>query len=1215
MDNKFKYTFCTLAMIGCLATGFYLIKVKPLTPREKFSKFLKEHPFNNRPRLERESDEENKTDRPDLAWEQDYLRTLDPALGRPAPERLSPIIAKMQNKSLYPAAPGSSLTPWVERGPNNVGGRTRALIFDPNDSTHKKVWAGGATGGLWYNDDITNANSSWIAVNDFWANISVSCIAFDPNNAQIAYVGTGEGFGSGSGRGEGIWKTLDGGNTWNQITSTKAFYYINDIMVRNEGGQSIVYAAVDGNNYRGVWQGVVNAGLQRSINGGSTWAQVLPIVPLQVSNNFVASDIEFDSSNRIWIGTKSNPFGFGGGTILYSDNGTSWTISNTITVTKSRGRVELACAPSNVNFIYAIIEDVATVKTMIKTTNRGTTWSPMTLPIDADTGIPATDFSRGQAWYDLIMAVDPKNDSIIMVGTIDIFRSTNAGNTWSQISKWSNNNNLSGLSCSLVHADQHAMIFHPDSSSIAIFGNDGGVFYCSSLATSATNQVIIARNKNYNVTQFYACAMQPESGSNVYLAGAQDNGTQRFITSGINSTTTLSGGDGAFCFIDQTDSKYQISSFVYNSYRLSTNGGISISKILSSDETTGKFINPADYDDNQHILYSCKNSNSIWRIKNINTIPTSLQTVNIDGMTEQANHIRISPYTTASSTLFVGTDAGDVFKVTNADNINTSFKITGPQFPTGSVSCIETGASENELLVTFSNYGVNSIWYTSNGGQSWVSKEGNLPDMPVRWALFNPQNRNEVLIATELGVWTTTNLNATSPTWTPSNNGMANVRVDMMQIRNADKQVIAATFGRGLFSSNGFGTNSPISRMDPTFYINAKLTMQNGANFYADNNIDLGSFASVSNNGIMQSTKGINTNSNNYINTGTTGFIICPVPPNSAKIFHIGTITNNELIVQHSSETKLNFKLAARNNVYADPEKNTKQITNNVVGKTWYVETMAAAKNVIVTLHWNAGDEIGIFDRNNSAMARWQKGVSTSWAFLHGTNAVTNIGGSNSFNLVSPANNMDSTAYYFGIGGSGSELPIELILFDAKESNENANLTWITVSERNSSHFEIERCKDSQCKTWVSIGSVKASGNSTQTLQYQFKDIKPFQKLNLSKIFYRLKQIDLDNSFLYSAIKEVNLQKYKSSDFEVTSFPNPTSNILNIIVNTNLTEQLTFTIMGLNGTIISKINQLFIPGISNTEVDISKFASGEYIIMVNDSKGKIIFTKKIIIIH
>ena len=100
-----------------------------------------------------------------------------------------------------------------------------------------------------------------------------------------------------------------------------------------------------------------------------------------------------------------------------------------------------------------------------------------------DTGIPATDCSRGQAWYDLIMAVDPKNDSTLMVGTIDIFRSTNAGNTWSQISKWSNNNNLNGLSCSLVHADQHAMIFHPDSSSTAIFGNDGEMCIRDSLHT------------------------------------------------------------------------------------------------------------------------------------------------------------------------------------------------------------------------------------------------------------------------------------------------------------------------------------------------------------------------------------------------------------------------------------------------------------------------------------------------------------------------------------------------------------------------------------------------------------------------------------------------------------------------------------------------------------------------------------------------------------
>jgi hypothetical protein len=811
---------------------------KQLTAREKYSLFLKNHPFNNHKKedlsLKNEEEEEGKdknTDRPDLAWEQDYLRTLDPALGRPAPERLPAIIAKMRKITLGKTAPGNITAPWVERGPNNIGGRTRALVYDPSDLTQKKVWAGGVTGGLWYNNDITNADSTWRAVNDFWDNIAISCIAFDPNNALIAYVGTGEGFGTRASRGAGIWKTTNGGSTWNKISSTNAFFYVNDIVVRNESSTSVVYAAVDGGYYNGMWHGTASAGLQRSINGGTSWTQVLPNVP-STSSVYVAADIEISANNRIWIGTKANPFGTtdrGGGRVLTSINGTTWTVSNTTTVTNGNGRVELACAPSDSNFVYAIIEDNSAVSVLKKTVNSGSIWANITKPVDADNGIPSTDFSRGQAWYDLIMAVDPNNANTLIVGAIDLFRSTNGGTSWSQISKWSNNNNLSSLTCSRVHADQHAIVYKPGSSSTVLFGNDGGVFYTSSVSTAATNNVIPVRNKNYNVTQFYACAIHPTSGSNVFLAGSQDNGTQRFTTAGINTTNTVYGGDGAFCFIDQVSPAYQIASYVYNSYYLSTNGGVSFGTTLASDQTTGRFINPSDYDDNLHILYSCRGTGTLNRIKNVNTTPTSAQTVTITGMTDFASHISVSPYTTSTTTLFVGTEAGSLFKVTNADNTPTVSNITGSSFPTGSISCVEIGANENELLVTFFNYGVNSVWYTSNGGLTWVSKEGNLPDMPIRWALFNPLNRSEVILATELGIWASVNFTNTTPTWAASNSGLANVRVDMLQIRSSDKMVIAATHGRGLFSSNGFSLNCivPTTQASNILFSNVFSTQMN----------------------------------------------------------------------------------------------------------------------------------------------------------------------------------------------------------------------------------------------------------------------------------------------------------------------------------------------------------------------------------------------------
>ncbi|UTW63757.1 T9SS type A sorting domain-containing protein [bacterium SCSIO 12741] len=771
--------------------------------RELFTKYLNEHPFENRPRMTKaEWKKVPKEDRPDLAWEQDFLRTMDPKTGRPMTERLFPILASMHGGSAQQglAPGGGSSNQWTERGPNNVGGRTRALMFDPNDATHKKVWAGGVTGGLWVNNDITSSTSTWTAINDFWANIAITCIAYDPNNTNVMYVGTGEGWGTGSSRGAGIWKTTNGGTTWTQLTSTTTYYYVNDIVVRDEGTTSVVFAAVNQMSYRGQFHGP--QGLFRSTNGGTSWSQVLPNTG---SQPHAPADIEIAKDNRIWVGTRANSFGSGGGKVLYSDNGTTWTTS--FTHPNSARRVELSCAPSDSAVVYGIVEKSSKVEDIIKTTNHGTTWlrsatsANLTEPNDADNGIPATDFTRNQAWYDLISVVNPNDEDDVIVGGIDLFRSTDGGKTWTQISKWSNNPNLNTLSCPLVHADQHMAIYRPGTTKELLFGNDGGVYYCSDV-TKAHNtfNIISARNSGYNVTQFYAGAIHPNAGSNNMIAGSQDNGTQRFTAAGMNSTSRPIGGDGAFCHIDQTNGSYQAGSYVYNSLYRSTNSGAFFSRFIN-DVNTGRFINPSDYDNSLKILYTCKTNSEIYRFSNFSGASISTSTITVTGMTAKATAMTVSPNTTASTTIFVGNSSGQLFKMTNA---NATPVVTdmdpGNTLPSSSISCIEVGTNDNELLVTFFNYGTTSVWYTSNGGTSWVSKEGNLPDMPVRWAMYNPRNRKEVILATEIGVWATTDITVASPTWVASNNGLANVRVDMLQYRTSDSLVMAITHGRGVFT-------------------------------------------------------------------------------------------------------------------------------------------------------------------------------------------------------------------------------------------------------------------------------------------------------------------------------------------------------------------------------------------------------------------------------
>jgi len=775
-----------LIAVMLISIMIFQVNTSTADSRVEFEQYLQNHPFNKREKLTKAEWKERlpKKDRPDLAWEQDFLMTLDPATKTVPKERL--FEAYQYAEELRATMPVSRNANWTEHGPDNVGGRSRAIMFDPNDATNKKFWAGSVSGGLWYTNDITENSPSWVSVDGFWVNIAISTIAYDPSNTQIFYAGTGEGWGNGGAvKGSGIFKTEDGGNTWFQLASTistDAFDFVQKIVVDANGN---VFAATR----PGYWWGN-NGGIYKSEDGGNSWTQVLT-----GSTQYPkGADLEIATDGSIYasLGIHSSD-----GLYKSTDNGNNWTPLNSGGFPSGGHRIEIACAPSDANVLYALCADAGSgnMEAIVRSDDAGATWTTLTIPLNED----GNHFTRGQSWYDLISIVDPVDAQTVYIGGIDLHKTTDGGATWNMVSHW-----YGGFDLPEVHADQHAIAFRPGDSQYVVFGNDGGI-YVSDDGGSSYNH----RNSGYNVTQFYSVAMHPSDDENYYLSGAQDNGTQQFVNaSGVVSTTEVSGGDGAFCFIDQNNPDYQISSYIYNNYYLSTDGGAEFWGITNSQ--SGRFINPCDYDNNANILYSAIDADSIWAI----SIPqdgSDITAASIGiGLGDLASHFRVSDF--ADNTLFIGTGSGRVFKMIESTASNpTITEITGSSFPTAYVSCIELGESEDQILVTFSNYGVSSIWESLDGGTSWIEKEGNLPDMPVRWALYNPTNRNEVLLATELGVWNSINFSDSSPNWLPSNTGLANVRTDMFQIRE-DNLIAAATHGRGLFTSDGF-QKTPIASL------------------------------------------------------------------------------------------------------------------------------------------------------------------------------------------------------------------------------------------------------------------------------------------------------------------------------------------------------------------------------------------------------------------
>ncbi len=774
--------FATVTL--AIALFFVLPSSDAPSEREAYEALLAEHPFTQReaiPEEENELEGESKMDRPDLAAEQNFLLTMDPATGTIPIEQL---FEANRRATVYKRGGGGPLVtgPWEERGPNNVGGRTRAIMFDPNDAESKTVWAGGVGGGLWFTDDITDEDIEWTNVNDFWANIAISAIAYDPTDTQVFYAGTGEGWFNGDAiQGGGVFKTEDGGETWNQLSATtgSSFQNIQDLLVHPTTGD--VYAATR------------EGGLQRSQDGGETWTQVLGAGNGASSSR--AADLEISADGEtIYASTGI----FTVGDLYASSTGDAgdWEelSGNPGFPTTGYARIEIATAPSDADVVYAVTHLLSgnALGSIYRSDDAGATWRTAGRP----THPQFTDPSNGQAWYDLILTVAPEDPDLLLLGTVDLHRSDDGGETWELISS------AYGVPGEPeIHPDHHGILFRPGFPDEAIFSHDGGIDY--SPDATATQPTYINRNNGYNVTQFYAGALAPQEGSDVMLAGAQDNGTYRFADEGVNEARFVRGGDGAFTFIDQDQSVIAIASTQFNNYSRSANGGFTFSFSLINQQN-GSFINPADYDDDKDILYTNINANSLYRVTGVATSTPTLSTID-RSFASTPTHLKVSPFSPSnSSTLYVGTSAGRIFRIREANNRALSAEVNTTGVNVGAVSCIEFGESEDQILLTFSNYfsapTSSQVWETTDGGATWVNKQGNLPNIPVRWSLYNPTDRNAVILATEAGVWETTNFGDDEPTWTPAP-GFPTTRVDMLQTRESDNLVMASTHGRGVFTA------------------------------------------------------------------------------------------------------------------------------------------------------------------------------------------------------------------------------------------------------------------------------------------------------------------------------------------------------------------------------------------------------------------------------
>ena len=716
---------------------------------------------------------------------------------------------RLKQQASAPNKRDAGIANWENMGPDNIGGRVRAIAINPQND--KEIYIGAAGGGIWKTED---KGASWYNLDDFLPSLAVTSIVINYDEPNVVYASTGEGQTSTLGQpGEGIFRTTDGGDTWEQLPGTNIYNWINKLAIHPED-PSIIYAVYSTGSEQ---EPTFGGNVIRTTNGGNNWSFPLifslspPLTDIDISpanpNLIIAS-----GQNAVWRSTD------GGMTFVNQVSATTGDIPS------GNRRIEVAMFPGNVDIVYALVHQDSTSSNPIRcriyySDDAGDTWSPGLT--DANNVFPSNGFGD----YSNMIWVDPKSEKSVYFGGVDLWRSTDNGVTANPISDWRYYHRQTTPDSFSLHADQHIMVAAPGygTDNFTVFvGNDGGIQVIPDLtAVSTYNGYENLVNKSLGITQFYGGSV--DRFETVFGGGAQDNS---FSTgSAPDNWTQTTTGDGAYIAINYINPDTIFANTNYNRLWMSTDGGATFQQAmyklagilpwpLELESEGAYLISPLhmDFQNRHHIWLG---GNNLYRY---NAHTQILDTFNISVSGEFITAIDVA---NNGQDVLVGYSEGTI-RYSGTGGATWSPPIEYIGMPHAFITDIDIKHDLSQALVTVAGYNTDNIWKLENTHPNGLFSSGTWSDISMQIPLqtntitHHPLFDDWIYIGTDLGIFSSEDNGSTwsiTPLYGSSGNKHGNdgpIYTEVTDLFWSGYQfsvapamkLWAATFGRGLWRSN-----------------------------------------------------------------------------------------------------------------------------------------------------------------------------------------------------------------------------------------------------------------------------------------------------------------------------------------------------------------------------------------------------------------------------